>query len=59
MKPNAEITRLPVLLMIVLFDFRWSTNLVAESQQFVIFTTEQVLLFDFFLLLTTDTNDED
>lgn len=25
--------------------FRWSTNLVAESQQFVIFTTEQVTLF--------------
>lgn len=31
-----------VLIYLLLFVFRWSTNLVAESQQFVIFTTEQV-----------------
>lgn len=51
---NIEITWRPVLccsltccsvLMILLFVFRWSTNIVAESQQFVIFTTEQVTSF--------------
>lgn len=42
-----------------LFVFRWSTNLVAESQQFVVFTTEQVTQFQQFQTFKINTKDRD
>lgn len=43
---NIEITFVvSCSVLMILFVFRWSVNIVAETQQFVIFTTEQVTLF--------------